>query len=247
MLKQERHEYILKQIALHSKVLSSDLSITLNVSEDTIRRDLNELALKGRIIKVFGGALSKSFNYPFQQPQVYAREEKRRIASKALGLLGEGMSVLAGGGTVMIELAKKIPENLKGTFFTVSPLVALEVAERSTMDVILLAGRLSRNSYVCTGSAVIGQLSELRVDLCLMGTNGICVKAGITDYDWEVAQIKKAMVRCAQKTALLSISEKLGSQQKIQVCHLNSIDYLITELNPVEKRLARYSKSVKLI
>src|SRR5690606_16885384 len=134
---------------------------------------------------------------------------KIEIAKKALSLLNDGMSCLVGGGTVMLELARMIPENLKGVIFTVSPLVALEIAQRSSVDVILISGRLARDCYICTGSIVISQLSEINVDLCLLGANGISLKGGFTDSDWEVAQIKKAMLKSANKTAILCISEKL--------------------------------------
>src|SRR5690606_31341663 len=127
MLKKERHAYIIKQINLHNKVLSSDLSVQLDVSEDTIRRDLNELSESGKILKVHGGALSKSFHYPFQQVDAYAKDAKKEIARKTLGLIQNGMILLASGGTTMIELARMIPDSLSCTFFTVSPLVALEL------------------------------------------------------------------------------------------------------------------------
>jgi len=78
MLKEERQAFIIHQINLHNKVLSSDLSVQLNVSEDTIRRDLNELAENGKVLKVYGGALSKSFQFPFQDGNVYAKEAKKR-------------------------------------------------------------------------------------------------------------------------------------------------------------------------
>lgn len=247
MLKEERQDYILKQLNLHHKVLSSDLCDLLHVSLDTIRRDLNELAKNGKIIKVHGGAISKSFHYPFQQPQVYAKEQKKEIARKAMQLIKDNMVFLVGGGTVMLELARMIPPDLKGTFFTVSPLVALEVAERSTVDVILLGGQLSRNAYICTGASVVSQLSEIRVDVCFLGTNGLSIQDGVTDYDWEVVQVKKAMIKSAHKTALLSIAEKLDSAQKMKVCNLSSLTYLITELNPTDDTLIKYSKIVKLL
>lgn len=247
MLKEERQEYILKQLNLHNKVLSTDLCNALKVSLDTIRRDLNELAKNGTVLKVHGGALSKSLHHPFQQPSVYAKEEKEQIARKALQLLQDGMVILAGGGTVMLELARMIPPHFKGTFFTVSPLVALEVAERSTVEVILLGGKLSPNTYICTGASVISQLSEISVDLCLLGTNGLSINEGLSDYDWDVAQVKKAMIKCAKKTALLSISEKLDSAHKMKVCNLNSVAYLVTELPPTHDKLTPYSKVLKVM
>lgn len=247
MLQEERQNLILQQVNLHHKVLTADLCRLLKVSIDTVRRDLSGLEKNGKIVKVHGGAISTTFQQPFQQPEVYAKEEKKEIAKKALSLMKDGMVFLTSGGTVMLELARMIPEHLTGTFFTVSPLVALEVAQRSTIDVILLAGRLSRNAYICTGASVISQLAELRVDLCFLGTNGLSVKEGVTDNDWEVVQVKKAMLKSAERTALLSIAEKLGTTQRMQVCPLNSIDYLLTELAPADEKLIAYSKIFKIL
>jgi DeoR/GlpR family transcriptional regulator of sugar metabolism len=247
MLKEERQSFIIKQLNLHNKVLSSDLSVQLNVSEDTVRRDLNELAESGKILKVYGGALSKSFQYPFEQNEVYAKDSKKEIAKKAISLIQSGMVLLGGGGTTMIEVARMIPDNLQGTFFTVSPLVALELAERSSMDVILIGGQLSKNSHINFGATVISQLSEIKVDLCFLGTNGLSLEEGVTDSDWEVVQVKKAMIKSAQKTAIVSIAEKLNSIKRMKVCNLNAISYLITDLNPQDKALEGYAKSVKIL
>lgn len=94
MLKEERHKVIMKEINLHNKVLSVDLGILLNVSEDTIRRDLKELSDQDRIIKVHGGAISKSLVRPFvSNNNIYAHEEKKIIASKAVTLLQNNMTL----------------------------------------------------------------------------------------------------------------------------------------------------------
>jgi len=247
MLKEERQAFIMREVNLHNKVLSSDLSVQLNVSEDTIRRDLNELAESGKVLKVYGGALSKSFQYPFQDNEVYARESKKVIAQKAITLIQDGMTVLLGGGTTMLELARMLPDKMQCTFFTISPLVALELAERSNDDVILIGGKLARSTNVTIGSQVINQLSEIRVDLCLLGTNSLSVEDGVTDSDWEVVQIKKAMLRCSQKIGILSIAEKLNSVQKMKVCNVNAIDYLVTDLNPKHENLIRFSQVVKVL
>ncbi len=247
MLKEERQAYIIHQINLHNKVLSTDLSIQLNVSEDTIRRDLNELAENGKVIKVYGGALSKSFQFPFQEGNVYAKEAKKEIASKAISLLQNGMTVLIGGGTTMIELARVIPSDLQCTFFTISPLVALELAEKENIEVNLLGGKLSRNTNIVTGAQVINELSDLKVDLCILGTNSLSIEEGITDSDWEVVQIKRAMIKCSKNLAILSIAEKLNSNKKMRVAPLKEVRYLVTELNPKDSILKSFENNVKVI
>lgn len=214
---------------------------------DTIRRDLTELQNEGKLIKVHGGALSKSFHQPFQQPAVYARDKKQEIARKALTLIQDGMTILTGGGTVMLELARLIPPELKGTFFTVSPLVALEVAQCSNVEVILIAGKVSPNSYICTGASVIAQLAEIQADICFMGTNGISTDEGLSDFDWEVVQVKKGLIRSSKKLAVMSISEKLETNNKLTICRMNSVDYLLTELDDKNDKLGKYRSQCKVL
>lgn len=247
MLQEERQKLILEQLSLHKKVRTAELTEMLKVSADTIRRDLIELENEGKLTRVHGGAIANDFHTPFQPQEVYAQKEKIEVAKKALTLIHDGMTLLAGGGTVMLELARMLPENLKGTLFTVSPLVALEVTQRSSIEVILLAGRLSRNSYICTGASVISQLSDITADLCLIGSNGFSLKAGITDDDWEVMQVKKAMINAAEKTALLCISERMEIMHNLRVCPLHAIHYLVTERPSSDKRLSKYKKFCRVM
>ena len=82
MLKKERHDYVMRQVNLHNRVLTSDLVQLLNVSEDTIRRDLQEMSDDNLLYKVHGGALSKSYHSSFDNSTVYAKEAKMNIAKK---------------------------------------------------------------------------------------------------------------------------------------------------------------------
>lgn len=244
MLKEERQAFIMKQINVHNKVLSTDLSEMLSVSEDTIRRDLKELSESGKVLRVHGGALSQSFHYPFRNDhEIYALDAKHRIADKAISLLKNDMVVLTGGGTTMIELAKKIPDELRATFFTISPLVALELVEHPNLTVISIGGQLSKEAHVNLGSGVINALADIQVDLCLLGANSFSPKEGITDSDWEVVQVKRAMIRSAHKMAILCIAEKLNTTQRLKICDIGQIHYLITELSPENNLLFPYTST----
>jgi DeoR/GlpR family transcriptional regulator of sugar metabolism len=243
MLKKERLDLIMRQVNLHNRVLTSDLVQLLNVSEDTIRRDLQELGEEGKITKVHGGALSKSYQTLFDDSTVYARDDKITIATKAADLIKDGMVVLLGGGTTILELAKQLPEEISGTFFTISPLVAVELSRYNNIDLILIGGLFSKNSQVSYGGHVISQLSEIKVDLCVMGTSAIHPIEGLTDTDWEINQLKKAMLACAKKTAVLCISEKLDIILRLKVCPIASIDYLVTELDKYAKPLSYYQNN----
>lgn len=240
MLKKERHDFIMRQINLHNRVLTSDLVQLLNVSEDTIRRDLQELVDGGLLFKVHGGALSKSYHSSFDDSTVYARDSKIVIAKKTIRLIKDGMVVLIGGGTTILEFVKQLPQHIEATFFTISPLVAVELAKYNNVEVILIGGLFSKNSQITYGGHVISQLSEIKVDLCLMGTSAIHPEEGLTDTDWEINQLKKAMVACAKKTAVLCISEKLDITLRLKVCPIENISYLITELEVEDEALAGY-------
>lgn len=243
MLKKERHAHIIRQVNLHNKVLSSDLAIELNVSEDTIRRDLNELDSTGQIVKVHGGALSRSYHYPFQQNNIYAADAKQLIVTKAIGLLKEDMVVLTGGGTTILEMATMLPKDLPLTVFTISPPVALQLADHPMVKVILIGGEMSKESQVCTGADAVSYLNDMRFDICFLGTNGISPTEGVTDSDLSVVQVKKAMIKASKRTVIICIAEKLNSVQRMKVCGLQQINSLITELDPANEALVAYQRA----
>lgn len=241
MQKDERKMVIMREINLHNKVLSADLSTLLQVSDDTVRRDIKELVAGGSILKVHGGAVSKSFATPFsERSEVYAREAKQQIAAKAIRLLRNDMVILTEGGTTILELARMIPDSLRATFFTISPQVAITLSEHPNLEVITIGGKLYKNANLHLGASVINQLAEVQVDLCFLGANAFSAVEGLTDLDWEVVQVKKAIIRAARKVALLAIAEKLDTTQRIRICPANQVGYLITELSPDNPRLQGY-------
>ena len=241
MLKKERQAFILHQVNLHNKVLSSSLCTEINVSEDTIRRDLQELAEEGKVIKVHGGALSHSFNQVyFPTNGVYSQNEKQIIAKKAIALISNGMFVLTSGGTTIMELARSLPPQLKATFISGSIPAILEYMHHPNIEVILIGDKISKNSKITVGSEAIAKIKQMKADICFLGTNAIDAEHGITDNDWEVVQLKKAMIESSKKVVCLSIAEKINSVQPIKVCGLDEIDLLITELAPDDPALKPY-------
>ena len=237
MLKRERQAYIVHQVNLHNKVLSNTLSSQIEVSEDTIRRDLQELNEKGKLIKVHGGALSHAFNdITYPSKKIYSQDNKKIIGEKAAGLIKDGMFVLTGGGTTIIEMARSLPVNLSATFISGSIPAIVEYMHHPLIDVIVVGDKLSKNSKITLGADAIARIKTLKPDLCILGINAIDLQHGITDSDWDVVQLKQTMIEASQKVVCLTISEKINTVQPIQVCDLNKIDILITEL-PKENAL----------
>jgi DeoR/GlpR family transcriptional regulator of sugar metabolism len=241
MLKKERQAYILHQINLHNKVLSSSLCEEIQVSEDTIRRDLQELADEGKLIKVHGGALSQSFStVHFTQSSVYSQNHKKRIAQKAVGLIKNGMFILTSGGTTIMEMARSLPPQLKATFISGSIPAILEYMHHPNIEVILVGDKISKNSKITIGSEAIAKIKQVKADLCFLGTSAIDLQHGITDNDWDVVQLKKAMIESSLKVICLTIAEKVNTVQPIHICKLEDIDTIITELSPDDPLLKPY-------
>ncbi|MFT3935861.1 MAG: DeoR/GlpR family DNA-binding transcription regulator [Chitinophagaceae bacterium] len=248
MLKEERHSYILHQINLHNKILSSSLSEQIQVSEDTIRRDFQELAQEGKIVKVHGGALSKSFNPAIGTGNVYALEEKRIIAAKALRFIKDGMFILTTGGTTITELARVLPKELQATFITVSLSAATEFTNHPNIEVVIVGDKLSRNSKITIGAETILKIQQIKPDVCFVGVNAVDIEGGLTDNDWDVVQVKRAMIKSAKKVIALCISEKVNTFEPLKICEADEIDVLVTELEPQSAKLKPYeSKGIQII
>jgi len=217
------------------------LSSEINVSEDTIRRDLYELADEGKLIKVHGGALSHSFSHVhFPTHGVYSQNQKKRIAQKAIQLISNGMFVLTSGGTTILEMARSLPPQLKATFVSGSIPAILEYMNHPNIEVILIGDRVSKNSKITVGLEAVAKIKQLKADICFLGMNAIDIEHGITENDWEVVQLKRSMVESSRKVVCLTIAEKINSYQPIQICELTKIDTLITELTPDDPILKPY-------
>jgi DeoR/GlpR family transcriptional regulator of sugar metabolism len=237
MLKKERQEFILHQLNLHNKILCADLSNKMGVSDDTIRRDLQELAQGDKLIKVHGGALSKSFHTAFDRKMVYNLEDKHIIAQKTAALVQSGMYILTSGGTSILEFAQSLDTNLNATFFTCSLNAAIEFAHHPSIEVVMIGDKVAKDSMLTTGASAVQTIESIQADLCILGINSLDTQFGLSENDWEVVQIKKAMIKASKKTICIGISEKLNSQQKIKVANLDEIDILITELDPNDPKL----------
>lgn len=239
-----RHQVILNEVQIHNRVLLADLANILQVSIDTVRRDLKELDEESKLKRVHGGAVSIGFNvYNQGKSHIYAYENKAIIAKKGISLLKKGDVVLISGGTTNIELARMLPPKLDLTFFTPSLPMAIELLNSPhDYEVIFIGGKLSKNSQLATGGSAINLLSEIKADLCFLGTGYLDPLHGITEIDWEIAQMKKALIASSKKVVSLTISEKLNTLNRYKICDINTLDILATELDPDDQKLEGYRK-----
>jgi DeoR/GlpR family transcriptional regulator of sugar metabolism len=223
----------------------NDLAGILNVSMDTVRRDVKELDAQMKLRKVHGGAISNGFNiYSDRTREVYEQGNKSIIAQKGISLLKKGDVVLISGGSTNLELAKLLPKKMDLTFFTPSLPMAIELlnSASSRYDVFFIGGKMSRGSQLSTGGGSINMLSDIKADICFLGTGYLDVEKGITEVDWEIAQMKRAMISSSKQLVSLTICEKLNTANRYKICDINALDTLVTELEPNSGLLDSYRK-----
>jgi len=233
MLKQERHQLILKKLKLKRKVLSVNLSKQLAVSEDTVRRDLKELEAKQLLYKVHGGALPLENKLLTYNERIESHLDKKNIiAKKAVQLIHDGQVIIMSGSTTNLELAKIIPPKINATVFTYSLPIAIQLSQHPSIEVIFIGGKLNKSAQVTVGIDVVNFISSIRADICFMGTGGIDNNRGMTEPNWEVAHIKKSMIHVSDYVVAMCISHKLMEVKRYSVVPIDSIDTMITDLEP---------------
>ena len=209
MLKEERQALILNKLHSSGKVVVSRLAVELNVSEDTIRRDLLDLDQKGQVKRVFGGAI------PMERPVInfFDRETtdvelKQRLALKALDFLEKDQLVAIDGSSTNLQFAKNIPNGLKLTVLTNSYSIAHACSMKDQVDVIVLGGRLLKESMTNVGETAASQAALYHPDLCFMGVYAIHPEYGMTiPYPDEVS-IKRQLIQSSRRVICPGKSHK---------------------------------------
>lgn len=243
MLTRQRKAYILKVLKEHGQVIAKEISEELELSEDTIRRDLRELAAEGKLQRVHGGALPASpAAGDFAVRQHIATDGKIAVGRRAATMVREGQVVILDGGTTTLQLAKHLPPDLRATVVTHSPTIAVALQEHPTIEVIVIGGRLFKHSVVTVGAAAVDAISRIRADTYFMGVTGIHRDAGLSTGDMEEAHIKRALSAAAAETHVLVTAEKVDAASPYVICALGDIDGVVVERSISKATLALYKK-----
>ncbi|MEQ8784477.1 MAG: DeoR/GlpR family DNA-binding transcription regulator [Roseibium album] len=228
MLSHERKTHLLSLLDEQGSVVAKDVSRELGLSEDTIRRDLRELARDGRLKRVHGGAVPIApANAPFPGRIGIATPEKVEIGKRAAAMIEPGHVVFLDGGTTAIQLARHLPRHLDATVITHSPNVAMELLNHQGLEVEIVGGRLLRHSIVTSGAATIAWLGRYRPDICFIGATGLHPDQGITTGESEEAEVKRAVIEKSGSAVILASSEKFGAVSSFEVARWTNIDGLV--------------------
>ncbi len=230
MLTAERRQAILARVERDGRVVASELVVSLGVSEDTVRRDLRDLAERGLLHRVHGGALASAPpNNSFTDRLQVSQEEKAALAEAALPLVVGTRVIVLDGGTTTLELARRLPPRYDGTVVTNSPPVALALANHPKAEVMLVGGRLLREAQVAVGAAAVEAFHMVRADICVLGICSLHPDVGVTTLGGEEAYVKRAMVASAGEVIALATADKLRTASPWVVAQLADIDHLVTD------------------
>jgi DeoR/GlpR family transcriptional regulator of sugar metabolism len=249
MLREERLQIILKMLETDQRVSSVQLAEILNVSDDTIRRDLNELDENGLLKKVHGGAVPKSPSpYKLTERIHISHEEKLILGQKAQSFFKDGQVIILDNGSTNMEVAKMMSPDLKATVFTTSIPIAQILCEHPHIELFLLGGKVFKDAQNTYGTEVIELLSKIRADIFLMGVCGMHHQIGVTMPDWGESVVKRKMAEVSQKVIALVTADKLNTAENYVVCPYTQIDVMLTDNTITEMQLLDYQgKGVEVL
>lgn len=239
MLAEQRHQYILSELSKNGALSVAELVRALDVSRETIRRDLNALAGRGLIVTTHGGALAADH----REPHVDVREQanaaaKRAIGARAAQLVPDGASVVIDSGSTTQAVARSLADRHRLTVYTNDWRIAMLLARRNDNRVTLLGGEVSDHEDALFGLDTMQQLSQYHADFAFVGAGGITADAFLTDYSRLAAEVRSRMIVTASTAVVVADHSKFGLVAPVRIRDFEKVRYLITELAP-DKALRR--------
>lgn len=245
MLAAERRNLILEKVHENKKVIVSELSKEFDVSEETIRRDLDKLEEDGHVIKSYGGAVINekgSIDLPFNVRWKSNTQGKQKIAELISQEIEDGDHIILDASTTAVFIAKNIKQKRHLTVVTNSIEILLELSDVSGWDIIATGGLLKAGSMSLLGKKAADSISSYYVDKAFLSCKGIDLDKGITDGNDETGGVKQNMLSAADKVYLAVDSSKFGKTALSQICGLSDVDVVVTDQKPAEPWLEAFQK-----
>jgi DeoR/GlpR family transcriptional regulator of sugar metabolism len=232
MLAEQRRLKILELLQEEGSARVSYLSKTFEVSEPTIRQDLEKLETEGYIVREHGGAFLKSIPQQVGNLALQHQEnldKKSRIGRKAIEFVQDWESIILDSGSTVTEMAKNIVEDRHLTVITNALNVALLIGSHPTIELLVTGGEFKAPTLSLTGEKAAAFFHQLHVDKLFLATAGISWTAGLTYPGLSDLPVKKAMIESASEVYLLADSTKIGTAAFASLGGLDLIDYFITD------------------
>lgn len=211
MLTDERKKHLLDVCSAQGRIVAKEEAERLGVSDDTIRRDLRQLAKEGLLQRVHGGALPASAAVGDMRARAtISSAEKSAIGAAAADMVQKGQVVFLDGGTTTLEIVRHLDQRLRATVVTHSPTIASALIDHD-VDVRIIGGHLFKHSMVTVGAETIESICQIRADTYYMGVTGIHAEIGLSTGDAEEAKIKRALAEASADVVVLASPEKIGA------------------------------------
>lgn len=228
MLTQQRKTLILDRLAKEGEIIARTLAAELQLSEDTIRRDLRDLAAEGKLTRVHGGALPAFPPLPdLAERRRLGTDEKSRLGAAGARLIQPGETVFLDGGTTTAALVQALPHDLLLTVITHSPTIAAALEHHRDIRVILIGGQLYRHSMVAVGAEAMAAISRLRPDHFFLGATAAHPRHGLSTGDFEEAAIKRAIAGRSVRVHAMLTTEKLNRVSPFTILPLPEVTSLV--------------------
>jgi DeoR/GlpR family transcriptional regulator of sugar metabolism len=227
----ERRQLTLELLQEQGEVTVAELSRTAEVSDMTIRRDLEALERSGALRRVHGGAISavsRSYEPPFALRAGREVEAKQRIGRLAASLVSEGDTAIIDVGSTALELARALREAERLTILTPSLRVAGELAANAELRLIVTGGTVRPGELSLIGDVAEGTFEDLHADVVFLGVGGVA-GVGLTEFNLDDTRVKRAALRSARRCVALADGTKLGRVAFARVCPLERVDVLVTD------------------
>jgi DeoR/GlpR family transcriptional regulator of sugar metabolism len=226
----ERQREILRRLKERGRVLAAELAAEFTVSEDSIRRDLRELASLGLCRRVYGGALSIGPDIsPLSARHKHQAESKLLLAQKAATLVQAGQTLMMDAGSTNSAIAEALPQGIRLTVVTTAPDIAQRLMEREGFEILLIGGRIDRRVGAAVGAQTARDISRIRADVCFPGVCAIDPKTGAWGIDSEESLIKRTMIESSGATVIVATLDKFSAAATHQVAAVDEIDHLVVE------------------
>lgn len=245
MLAVERRNLILEKIHEDKKVIVSELSKEFDVSEETIRRDLEKLADDGHVIKSYGGAVineKSSIDLPFNVRWKANPRGKQKIAELISQQIEDGDHIILDASTTAVFIAKNIKQKKHLTVITNSIENLLELSDVSGWDIISTGGLLKAGTMSLLGKKAADSIDSYNCDKVFISCKGIDLEKGVTDGNDETGSVKQKMISAASKVYLAVDSTKFGKVAFSKICEMSEIDIIVTDKKPERKWLELFEK-----
>lgn len=247
MLAQERYEFIIETLNRDSVVKVSKLIKELNVSIETIRRDLEHLEKEGILERVYGGAIPKKVSVDklsFQKREEEFKPEKIEIANTAIRYINEDESIALNDSTTNVEIAKLIKKRFnKLTVITNSLAITTELANSQGIKVILAGGLLNSKECAFYGEFAKEILRNFIVDKAFIGVGGVSLSRGITDHDFYTVEIQRLLMEISKEAIILADSSKIEHVSLTKISEIENVSFIITDSKVDKNIIEKYLKS----